>query len=167
MTYNGAKSKLKVINCGVPQGSILGPLLFLIYINDLVNVCKSTMPIMFADDTSLFASGTDIHVREDTINKELSNISTWLKVNRLSLNVKKTHFMMFTNKRYSIAKIEIKIDNEPIEETTKTKFLGVIIDNKLTWKDHIMYISGKISRGMGIIIKSRKVLYKQTLLNLY
>ena len=167
VTYNGAKSKLKVINCGVPQGSILGPLLFLIYINDLVSVCKSTMPIMFADDTSLFASGTDIHVIEDTINKELSNISTWLKVNRLSLNVKKTHFMMFTNKRYSIAKIEIKIDNEPIEETTKTKFLGVIIDNKLTWKDHIMYISGKISRGMGIIIKSRKFLYKQTLLNLY
>ena len=167
VTYNGAKSKLKVINCGVPQGSILGPLLFLIYINDLVSVCKSTMPIMFADDASLFASGTDIHVIEDTINKELSNISTWLKVNRLSLNVKKTHFMMFTNKRYSIVKIEIKIDNEPIEETTKTKFLGVIIDNKLTWKDHIMYISGKISRGMGIIIKSRKLLYKQTLLNLY
>ena len=162
LTYNGAKSKLKVINCGVPQGSILGPLLFLIYINDLVSVCKSTMSIMFADDTSLFASGTDIHVIEDTINKELSNISTWLKVNRLSLNVIKTHFMMFTNKRYSIAKIEIKIDNEPIFQ-----FLGVIIDNKLTWKEHIMYISGKISRGMGIIIKSRKFIYKQTLLNLY
>ena len=80
------------------------------------------MPSMFADDTSLFASGTDIHVIEDTINKELSNLSTWLKVNRLSLNVKKTHFMMFTNKRYSIAKIEIKIDNEPIEETTKGNF---------------------------------------------
>ena len=121
------------------------------------------MPIMFADDTSLFASGTDIHGIEDTINKELANMSTWLKVNRLSLNVEKTHFMMFTNKRYSIAKIEIKIDNEPIEETMKTKFLGVIIYNKLTWKDQIMYVSRKISRGMGIIIKSRKFLYKQTL----
>ena len=70
VTYNGAKSKLKVINCETPKGSIIGPLLFRIYINDLFGVCKSTMPIMFADNTSLFASGTDIHVIADTINKE-------------------------------------------------------------------------------------------------
>ena len=122
VTYKGAKSKLKVINYGGPQGSILGPLLFLIFTNDLVSVCKSTLPIMFADDTSPFASGTDIHAIE------LSNISTWLKVSRLSLNVKKIHFMKFTNKRYSIAKIAIINDNETIAETMKTKFLDVIID---------------------------------------
>ena len=78
MSYDGAKSMLKMINCGVPLWSILGLLLFLIYINDLVSVCKSIMPIMFVDDTRM----------EDTIRKELADISTWLSVNRLSLNIK-------------------------------------------------------------------------------
>ena len=80
---------MKHVNCGVPQGSILGPLLFLIYINDLKSVCVNTFPILFADDTNIFMSGKDTRELEIKMNDELIAISKWLKVNKLSLNVKK------------------------------------------------------------------------------
>ena len=88
VTSNGASSATKLISCGVPQGSIPGPLLFLVYINDLHAVCKNTFSILFADDTNLFITGTDFDVMQNTLNDELNEISTWLKVNKLSLNVK-------------------------------------------------------------------------------
>ena len=90
VTYNNVSSNTKSINCGVPQGSILGPLLFLIYTNDLSKVCTYTTLILFADDTNIFLNGLDIKQMQKTINKELLNISNWLKANKLSLNVKKT-----------------------------------------------------------------------------
>ena len=101
VTYNGISSLTKTVKCGVPQGSILGPLLFLIYINDLCSVCKHTFPILFADDTNLFSSGKEIEALEANINSELSHISTWLKVNKLSLNIKKTHYMIFRKRKKS------------------------------------------------------------------
>ena len=89
VTYNNISSNTRNINCGVPQGSILDPLLFLIYINDLSRVCKYTTPILFADDTNIFLNGVDLKQIETAINEELLNISKWLKANKLSLNVKK------------------------------------------------------------------------------
>ena len=80
---------MKTIYCGVPQGSILGPILFLLYINDLSNVCKNTEPFLFADDSNLFISDKDPHNLESQLNKELENISVWLKINKLSLNIKR------------------------------------------------------------------------------
>ena len=166
VTYNDVSSSTKVISCGVPQGSILGPLLFLIYINDLCNICKLTTPILFADDTNLFSSGTDLDIMECIINEELTHISEWLKVNKLSLNIKKTQYMVFTKKKRK-SPIKLKIDGHAIHEVCKTKFLGVFIDNKLNWKDHISYISSKIARGLGMIIKARNYLNKNGLVNLY
>ena len=93
VSYNNVSSNIKTISCGVPQGSILGPVLFLLCINDIANVCKYTMPISFADDSNLFSSGKDLSVLHNQTNEELQNISKWLKVNKLSLNVKKTHFL--------------------------------------------------------------------------
>ena len=81
VTYNGICSSTKDVKCGVPQGSILGPMLFLIYINDLCSICKYTTPILFAYDTNLFSSGKDLKVIENHVNDELSSISEWLKVN--------------------------------------------------------------------------------------
>ena len=138
VTYNGMKSQNQVIKCGVPQGSILGPLLFLIYINDLATVCKNTFPILFADDSNLFISGRDSDLIMKTLNEELKEISLWLKANKLSLNIKKTHFMIFSSKNKAHPNVYINIDGETISENSKTKFLGVIIDNKLCWKDHIL-----------------------------
>ena len=167
VTYNGVKSRNQLIKCGVPQGSILGPLLFLIYINDLASVCECTFPILFADDSNLFISGRDPDLIMRTMNNELKEISLWLKANKLSFNIKKTHFMIFSSKNKPHPNRCINIDGETINETAKTKFLGVIIDNKLSWKDHILYISGKLARGTGVLLKVRRYLMKETLISLY
>ena len=89
VTYNGQESSKKAINCGVPQGSILGPLLFIIYINDLSNVCNHMMSLLFADDTNLFVSGKDVIKLQQEVEMDLNKISEWLKINKLSLNIKK------------------------------------------------------------------------------
>ena len=89
VTYNGVSSDIKILQCGDPQCSILGPLLFLIYINDPATVCTSSFPILFADDTNLFSHGKDIFSLQVALNQELASISKWLKVNELSLNIKR------------------------------------------------------------------------------
>jgi len=166
--YNDMISKEMLINCGVPQGSILGPILFLIYINDLSTVSNILFTLMFADDTNMFIQGKNIKQMEDCMNNELINIVKWLHCNKLSLNIGKTHTMLFTgNKHMHIRSNNIYIEGITIETVVKTKFLGVIIDNKLTWKEHINYICNKISKGIGIIKKVRDILSKDTLLGLY
>ena len=167
VTYNGSQSSQQMIKCGVPQGSILGPLLFLIYINDLCIVCKSTEPVLFADDTNLFSSGSKAISLQDGVNNDLAIIAEWLKVNKLSLNIKKTHFMCFSAKNKSRPGISLQIDGEAIAEVNKSKFLGVVIDNKLSWKDHISFVCRKVARGIGVIIKARKVLHNESLKCLY
>ena len=102
-----------------------------------------------------------------TLNPEINEISLWLKANNLYLNIKKTHFMIFSSKNKPHPNMNINIDGEIINEKSRTKFLGVIIDNKLSWKDHILYISGKLARGTGVILKTRKYLMKETLISLY
>ena len=115
----------------------------------------------------LVASGTDLESLQTFVNKDLLAIAEWLKANKLSLNVKKTHYMIFNGKRKLKYQISLNIDGESINEVDKTKFLGVIIDKNLTWKSHIQYICGKVARGIGIIIKARKWLNQDSLLSLY
>ena len=166
--YDGTNSGYRKIVCGVPQGSILGPLLFLIYINDLASICKDIFPVMYADDSNLFVEGSDIEVLQTTMNRELVKVSLWLKLNRLSLNIDKTHFMIFKKPRRRIGFVpKILIDSQPIHQISKTKFLGVYIDEHLTWQAHINYIAGKVSRGIGILKKAKKYLNRSTLHLLY
>ena len=161
INYYGCESDLKTIKCGVPQGSILGPLLFLLYINDLPQVSEYFMPILFADDTNLFATGYNLNDIVSEINKEIANIYAWVKANKLSLNIDKTNFMLFTPKCVPRSINGIFIDGNKIMEVTETKFLGVIIDCKLNWSPHITYISKKVAKGVGIILKARKFLTRK------
>ena len=129
VVYNGCESEHKFIQCGVPQGSILEPLLFLIYINDLPSVSNLFMPILFADDTNLFCTGRNIDSLVNEINDDMSKVYSWVKANRLSLNIDKTNFMLFTPKCFPRTMGNILVDGHPISEVKETKFLGVIIDN--------------------------------------
>ena len=166
--YNGAKSDMDVIRCGVPQGSILGPLLFLIYINDLADVSNLLFALMFADDSNMFLTGKDPDALISLMNEEMIKMVDWLNLNKLSLNLKKTHFMLFSRKNdnYKVTS-KLLINNVVISQTEKTKFLGVIIDPHLTFQKHISYMKGKIARGIGCLRKSRPFVNEKTLKTLY
>ena len=131
VSIDGLKSDLTTIVCGVPQGSILGPILFLLYINDLNSVSKILKTIMFADDTNLFLTGYDITTVEQQLNIELIAVNTWFQVNLLSLNVSKTSFIIFSRRRNLSA--NISINNINLNRAYDTKFLGVILSANLNW----------------------------------
>ena len=130
VSINGESSEPLEINCSVPQGSVLGPLLFLLHINDLPNISKVLDFYLFADDTSIYYESNSIQDLEKTINKELNKLYLWLNVNRLSLNIDKTNYIIFHpyNKPMK-QRITIKINNKAINEKEFIKYLGVFIDS--------------------------------------
>ena len=123
---------------------------FILFINDIVNSSQLLYYILFADDTNLFLSNPSLEILIKTVNLELNKLATWFRANKLSLNVNKTNFILFGHKRYPV-NIIVQIDDVPLLQVTNTKFLGVIVDSKLTWKDHTALIALKISRSLGAI----------------
>jgi hypothetical protein len=167
-TYNGSNSATTNIKCGVPQGSILGPILFLLYINDLGTISPTVSPIMFADDSNLFMSGNNLYSLSNSLNREIPTLLEWLRANRLSLNVDKTQAMIFGRKNNTVPNdINIMIDGKKLEIVSQTKFLGVILDSNLSWKQHISYLKTKIAKSLGILTIARRNLNHQTLIQLY
>ena len=153
---NGTSSDVLDVMCGVPQGSVLGPLLFLIFVNDLPAVCKRLKFYLFDDDTNIYFESDSLDLLEETMNKELRKIDKWLTTNRLALNVDKLHFVLFhSSSNITHRKIRIKIRNERITEENDVKLLGVLLDSTLSWKPHITELSKKLSKTICIFCKLR------------
>ena len=166
--FNGHVSSRFNISCGVPQGSILGPLFFLLYINDIVNASTALQLILFADDTNIFLSGKDHDYLVNQLNIELNKLSVWFRVNKLSLNLKKTKFIVFKpNQKRRSYNFQILINKQQIDQVKETVFLGVIIDENVTWKSEISHVANKVSRSIGMIQKSSLYLSSYSLRVLY
>ena len=136
---NGIKSSTNILNIGVPHESTLGPLLYLLNINDMKNCSNLLKFIQFADDTTILFSHSNIAQLKIILESEVNKVITWLLANKLILNLTKTHSMLFTNKQGNL-KLSLQIQNIDLEEKSVTSFLGVLIDNRLTWKQHIQFI---------------------------
>ena len=177
MDINDTKSTLQTVDTGVPQGSILGPLLFLIYINDINNSLSITS-LCFADDTTVFYSSADITDLYQTMNIELHNLNQWFRANRLSLNASKSRYMIFTppasqNNMNNYDNMNIQIEGQRIikigkqEEKKSFKFLGLQLDEHLTWKPHIDMVCSKIAQANYMINRTKNILPHNALKTLY
>ena len=150
-TVNGQKSNFSVVDSGVPQGSTLGPLLFLIYINDLP-LHTNLRVRLFADDACLSFESDNAVLLEEKVNFELNKVNEWLNENKLFLNSSKSNFLIFTKKRLN-HDFKINVGLENIRRTSSIKYLGVTLDENLTWEPHIRSIKSKVARNCYMLYK--------------
>ena len=156
------------IRTGVPQGSVLGPLLFIIYMNDISKVSHLFHFINYADDSTLSSTlqsfGNPVQVM---INHELKKISNWLKANKLSLNIEKTKYMIFHPRNKAVNDVRIQIDGKDISRVVNFNLLGIVVNERLDWKPHVNMIAVKISKSVGILNRLKNILPLHVKLTIY
>ena len=168
VSVNGSNSNLLLINCGVPQGSVFCPLLFLIYINDLPNTSKKLNFYLFADDTNIYYESKDLSDLIRIVNKELRLVKKWPDSNKISLNFDKTNYIIFHSSSINVSSgSDIRIGKKHIKRVKFVKFLGLLLDEHLSWKYHLSELSKKLARTCGMFFKIRNLLPLDVLICLY
>ena len=163
------------MTCGVPQGSIIRPLLFIIYMNDLSAFVQEANTTMYADDTSLHKAFRTSHELKEEMIPAFSKVCKWLRNNKFSLNTVKTEFMIIgmlprlsqLDSSPESPPYAIVVEGQEVKRVELVKYLGLMVDDKLIWDQHIDYISNKIMRGIGILKRIRHFIPKDSLLLLY
>ena len=166
VTVDSADSEKKPILYGVPQGSILGPLLFVIYINDLPQISHLAKFIMYADDANIILTGNSLEEVYQKLEYVAQDLVKWVDNNGLALNLKKTNYMIFTRKR-NLNYREVTISGVNIARKSEARFLGVLMDENLTWSQHVSTVKMKMSRYIGIMYKLKKFLPLESRLQIY
>ena len=162
-------SSTAVITCGVPQGSNLGPLLFLIYVNDLPNCLSFSNASLFADDTNLTTSGISAEVVQSQLNEDLEKVHRWLLANKLTLNIEKTEYMLIGSRQRlnDIQTPTIRLGDTEVNRVSEIKTLGVVVDDQLLWKNHVDATIAKVSKGIGMLRRMKPYVPKFTLMHVY
>ena len=157
------------IDCGVPQGSILAPLLYLIYVNDFHMCLDKSVPILFADDTTLIVTANTYEDLYKFVNIDLIKLYEWLCMNKLIINLEKTKYILYSlaGKMFEPPNMSVKLNGETIEKVDSFKFLGLHINSSLSWKTHMHEILNKIRRNLCVVRKIAHFLNKNSLLQLY
>lgn len=145
------------ITTGVPQGSVLGPKLFILFINDLCRVSEKLKFILFADDTNIIYSGEDLNKMIEEVTEEIKKMTQWFKANKLSINLEKTKYMLFGNKKCN-TDARISLDGVMLERVSEIKFLGVMLDEHISWKPQIQHVKLKLAKNIGVLGKVRHFL---------
>lgn len=166
--YKNTSSKTLSIVYGVPQGSILGPLLFLLYVNDVTHSSPLSKFILFADDCTLYKSNTDLPLLISQMNQELFLLGKWIRSNKPALNIDKTNYIIFHRNKHMPANLEyLRINRAVIKQVFSTRFLGVIVDDKISWSMHIKTVCNKVNKMCGIMQLTSHLLTKEARRHVY
>ena len=168
VSANGYNSKNLPISLGLLQGSVLGPLLFLIYINDFNTAIKQCKVHHFADDTNLLYVNDSIKKLNNAVNSDLKNLTNWLNANKISLNVIKTELILFKPKMKRLEfDLKLKLNGKRLYPTKSVKYLGVNIVEHLTWLDHIDDILMRLNKANAMLFKVREFINIKILKSIY